>query len=235
MASDQRPGSERQRTGVAPRAGRAVARQRTQRDWLALAGIGGLGVVVLLVLAAMVGGAPAPPPIDATSTPTQVAVLSPFSPEPTQKPTQGPSPSPKPFVPTPSPSPTPTPSPSPSPTPSPTPVPTLVPTATASPTGSPAPLPSPTAGSSLPAAGLVILEPADGATVPDRIVVVRGLAQPGSTVTRDVPMWFDEHVVADSRGRWSFAVGLNDGENVLTFRAGDDTSTERILTLNYQP
>ncbi|HYI21985.1 MAG TPA: hypothetical protein VEX62_05035 [Candidatus Limnocylindrales bacterium] len=87
----------------------------------------------------------------------------------------------------------------------------------------------------MPASGLVILEPTDGATVTDRIVLVRGLAQPGSTVTRDVPMWFDEHVVADSAGRWSFAVSLSEGENVLTFRVGDDTSTERSLTVYYQP
>jgi hypothetical protein len=82
---------------------------------------------------------------------------------------------------------------------------------------------------------LIITEPTDGATVADRIVLVRGLAQPGSTVTRDVPMWFDEHVVADSAGRWSFAVSLNEGENVLTFRVGDDTSTERTMTVYYQP
>ncbi len=87
----------------------------------------------------------------------------------------------------------------------------------------------------MPASGLIILEPVDGATFTDRIVLVRGLAQPGSTVTRDVPMWFDEHVVADSAGRWSFAVSLNLGENVLSFRVGDDLSTERTLTLYYQP
>ena len=83
--------------------------------------------------------------------------------------------------------------------------------------------------------GLVILEPIDGATVADRIVLVRGLAQPGSTVTRDVPMWFDEHVAADSAGRWSFAVSLNLGGNMLSFRVGDDVSTARTLTLYYQP
>ena len=72
MASrDQRPESERQRTGVSPRVSRTTPRQRTQRDWWALAGIGGMGVVVLLILAAMVGGSPAPPPIDSTATPTE--------------------------------------------------------------------------------------------------------------------------------------------------------------------
>ena len=36
-------------------------------------------------------------------------------------------------------------------------------------------------------------------------------------------------------GRWSFAVTLNQGENVLSFRVGDDLSTARTLTLYYQP
>jgi hypothetical protein len=66
-------------------------------------------------------------------------------------------------------------------------------------------------------------------------VAVRGLAPPGSTVTRVVPFWFDEHTVADAAGRWSFAVSLAEGENVLTFRVGDDTSTTVTMTLTYQP
>lgn len=62
-------------------------------------------------------------------------------------------------------------------------------------------------------------------------MVVRGLAPPGSTITRDVPFWFDEHTVADEGGRWSFALGLNVGENVFTFRVADDLSTAQTLTI----
>jgi hypothetical protein len=64
---------------------------------------------------------------------------------------------------------------------------------------------------------------------------VRGLAPPGSVVTRDIPMWFDDHDVADEDGRWSFTVQLAVGENVLKFRVGDDVSSERTLTITYKP
>jgi hypothetical protein len=93
----------------------------------------------------------------------------------------------------------------------------------------------PSPGQTPPAFGLLILEPLDGSEVSDRVVVVRGLAQPGSTITRPIPFWFDEHTVADSAGRWSFAISLVDGENFLTFRVGDDTSTTATLTLTYRP
>lgn len=62
-------------------------------------------------------------------------------------------------------------------------------------------------------------------------MVVRGLALPGSTITRDVPLWFDEHALTDGAGNWSFALALNVGENVFTFRVGDDVSTAQTLTI----
>ena len=64
--------------------------------------------------------------------------------------------------------------------------------------------------------------------------MVRGLAAPGATVSREIPFWFDEHVVADSRGRWSFAIGLAEGENRFTFRIAEDFSTRRTLTVFYE-
>jgi hypothetical protein len=66
----------------------------------------------------------------------------------------------------------------------------------------------------------------------ERVVIVRGLAAPGATVTRDVPMWFDEHVVADNAGRWSFVVQLAIGDNSMTFRLGDDASSVRTLNIH---
>ena len=64
--------------------------------------------------------------------------------------------------------------------------------------------------------------------------MVRGLARPGSIITRDIPFWFDDHTPADALGRWSFAVSLAEGENVLTFRVGDDASTAWQLTVTYR-
>jgi hypothetical protein len=77
------------------------------------------------------------------------------------------------------------------------------------------------------------VEPADGSTTFEDVVIVRGLAAPGSDITRDVPLWFDEHASADSVGRWSFVLTLSPGPNTFTFRVGDDRSTEQQLTINY--
>src|SRR5437773_1331298 len=93
-------------------------------------------------------------------------------------------------------------------------------TAVALPT--PSSTPTPTPGPTPPPAGLIILSPADGAVVNVGGIVVEGLAAPGSPITWDRPLWFDDHTTADAHGYWSFVVGLNVGDNVLTFRVGDD-------------
>jgi hypothetical protein len=80
---------------------------------------------------------------------------------------------------------------------------------------------------------LLILEPAEGLQTTDRVVVVRGLAAPGAVITRDVPLWFDEHIVADTAGRWSFVLQLNPGQNTFIFRVGDDRATETPVTVYY--
>jgi hypothetical protein len=66
-------------------------------------------------------------------------------------------------------------------------------------------------------------------------VTVIGLAPPGLTVTRDVSFGLDQHATADGTGHWAINVGLNDGENKLKFRLGDDRSTERELRITYTP
>ena len=81
----------------------------------------------------------------------------------------------------------------------------------------------------------MILEPIDGAEVDEKGVIVRGLAPPGATITRDIRFWFDDHTVANSRGRWSFVVVLDPGENVLVFRIGDDVTTVRSVTVYFRP
>lgn len=81
----------------------------------------------------------------------------------------------------------------------------------------------------------MILEPSDGTTTRDSSIVISGLAEPNATITRDVPLWFDEHAVADAAGQWSFTELLNIGENTFTFRVGDDTATAVTITVYYSP
>ena len=82
--------------------------------------------------------------------------------------------------------------------------------------------------------GLIILDPADGSTVAQSAITVRGLAQPGTPITQDVPFWFDNHTAADAAGEWSFDVTLNQGLNVFKFRVGDQYDTEVTLNVYYQ-
>jgi len=81
----------------------------------------------------------------------------------------------------------------------------------------------------------VIIEPVDGASGSDRVIAVRGLTQPGATVVREVPLWFDQPVAADGAGKWSMLVELVVGQNILTFRVGDDVNTRVTLTVYYNP
>jgi hypothetical protein len=79
------------------------------------------------------------------------------------------------------------------------------------------------------AARLRILAPLDGDVVEADTVTVRGVARPGSVITRDIPVWPDQHVSADASGRWTMVVGLQTGDNVLRFRIADDRTTEIAL------
>jgi hypothetical protein len=92
-------------------------------------------------------------------------------------------------------------------------------------------------GSAAPAliTGLTFESPADGQVIATKDVTVIGLAPPGLTVTRDVSFGLDQHATADGTGHWAINVGLNDGENKLKFRLGDDRSTERELRITYTP
>ena len=76
-----------------------------------------------------------------------------------------------------------------------------------------------------------MLDPSDGVTTDENSVVISGVGPPNATITHDVPMWFDEHTVADPNGRWSFIEPLNVGENTFLFRVADDTSTQVTLTV----
>jgi len=155
----------------------------------------------------------------ATSDATEAMSTSPS--DPMSTPSEAPTPSRTPAITsTPMPRPTirPTPTPSPDPTPTPTPIPT------------PTPSPDPTA-----IAGLTIDLPRDGAILRVASIDIIGSAPPGATVTRDVPLWFDEHVTAGMDGSWSLPVQLTMGQNRLSFRIGDDRATERVVIVFRAP
>jgi hypothetical protein len=80
-----------------------------------------------------------------------------------------------------------------------------------------------------------VQDPADGSRTSGRAILVRGQAPPRTIVTRDIPLWFDEHVQVDATGRWSMVVQLNAGENVLTFRLGDDRRTDATIRVTSEP
>ena len=89
--------------------------------------------------------------------------------------------------------------------------------------------------SGAPIVGLTILSPTDGQAVAARDVLVIGLAPPGLSVTQDISFGFDQHATADGTGHWAIKVGLNEGDNKLTFRIGDDHSTQQTIRVIYTP
>jgi hypothetical protein len=103
---------------------------------------------------------------------------------------------------------------------------------------SPGGQPSPGATLAAPAApivGLSILSPSDGQVVAAAEVTVIGTAPPGLAITQDISFGLDQHASVDGTGHWAIKVGLNEGDNKLTFRIGDDRSTERTIHVTYTP
>ena len=91
------------------------------------------------------------------------------------------------------------------------------------------PMPSP------PIVGMTIQTPHDGDEVATQEVTVIGLAPPGLTITRDISLFPDQHAAVDSTGHWAIAVRLDQGENTLVFRIGDDRSTEQRIRVTFTP
>jgi hypothetical protein len=88
---------------------------------------------------------------------------------------------------------------------------------------------------SAPIIGLTIQSPADGEQVSTKEVTVIGLAPPGMKITRDISFFPDQHATADSTGHWAIAVSLNEGNNDLVFRIGDDRSSDQRIRITYTP
>jgi hypothetical protein len=91
------------------------------------------------------------------------------------------------------------------------------------------------AGIPAPITGLTILSPTDGQAVATKDVNVIGLAPPGVSITQDISFGLDQHATTDGTGHWTIRVGLNEGENKLTFRIGDDSSTRKTIRVIYTP
>ena len=90
-------------------------------------------------------------------------------------------------------------------------------------------------GPAAPIIGFTILSPADGQAVASKDVVVIGTAPTGLTITQDISFGLDQHDTTDGTGHWAIKVGLNEGDNKLTFRIGDDRSTEKSIRVTYTP
>jgi len=86
-----------------------------------------------------------------------------------------------------------------------------------------------------PIVGLTIESPRDGQAVATKEVTVIGIAPPGLTITRDISFGLDQHATTDGTGHWAINVGLDEGENNLVFRIGDDHSTEKRVRVIYAP
>lgn len=82
---------------------------------------------------------------------------------------------------------------------------------------------------------LVITTPGDGEIVSTSTVNVRGTASPGAEIVQDISFSPDERTVTDADGEWSITVELDEGENELTFRIGDDEATAETITVIFAP
>lgn len=90
-------------------------------------------------------------------------------------------------------------------------------------------------GQTAPIVGITIQSPQDGQSVATGEVTVIGLAPPGLSITRDISFGLDQHATVDATGHWAINVRLDQGENTLVFRIGDDRSTETRLRVTYAP
>ena len=102
------------------------------------------------------------------------------------------------------------------------------------PTPTPEPTPTPTPAPT-PAPILVITSPEDGDVVQEPSVQVVGTAPAGAEIIQDLPFFADRRTSADEQGDWVLTVDLDEGDNDLVFRIGDDQATTKTLRIVYEP
>jgi len=103
-----------------------------------------------------------------------------------------------------------------------------------SPTPTPVPTPPPTPAPT-PAPILIITSPDDGDVVDRPSVQVVGTAPVGAEIVQDLSFFADRRTSADDNGDWVLTVDLEEGDNDLVFRIGDEQATTKTLRIVYEP
>ena len=103
-----------------------------------------------------------------------------------------------------------------------------------SPTPTPQPTPPPTPAPT-PAPILLITSPEDGDVVRSPSVQVVGTAPAGAEIVQEMDLFGDRRTSADDKGDWVLTVDLEEGNNDLVFRIGDDEATTKTLRIVYEP
>jgi hypothetical protein len=62
-----------------------------------------------------------------------------------------------------------------------------------------------------------------------------GTAAPGAEIVQQVALFGDRRTSADANGDWVLTVDLEEGDNDLVFRIGDDEATTKTLRIVYEP
>ena len=85
------------------------------------------------------------------------------------------------------------------------------------------------------AVGSVIASPEDGDVVQSPSVQVVGTAPAGAEIVQQIPLFGDRRTSADDKGDWVLTVDLEEGNNDLVFRIGDEQATTKTLRIVYEP
>jgi hypothetical protein len=81
----------------------------------------------------------------------------------------------------------------------------------------------------------VIISPEDGDLVRTPSVQVVGTAPAGAEIVQHIALFGDRRTSADDKGDWVLTVDLEEGNNDLVFRIGDDQATTKTLRIVYEP
>lgn len=84
-------------------------------------------------------------------------------------------------------------------------------------------------------ATLTITTPRDGAEVSESSVQVRGTAPANAEIVLDLSFASDKRTTAESDGAWVMTVDLDEGDNDLAFRLGDQRNAVKTIRVTYDP